>query len=351
LSRKTGIVKDTRYLRHGTGYGHPESPQRLEAIYAMLDTPPMKGCFTEIAPRYAEIREIEMIHRPSHIDRVMSTAGKAHCMLDPDTETSPESCDVARLAAGGLCNAVDSVVSGQTDNAFAFVRPPGHHAEADAAAGFCIFNNIAIAAMHALEKHGLKRVLIIDWDLHHGNGTQHSFFTDKRVLYFSTHQFPAYPGTGGIEEIGTGAGMGYTVNVPLRPGADDSQYVRVFRRILQPVALAYKPELILVSAGFDIYHRDPLGAMRVTPRGFALLTRIIMDIADRCCGGRVVLVLEGGYDIDGLVASVKAVLNELCEANRVPEAELADVEKTAEASTDAVIARVIDQINPLWRVF
>ncbi len=351
MSRRTGIVKDTRYLRHGTGHGHPESPERLEAIYAMLEAAPLRGCFTEIAPRYAEIGEIERIHRSAYIERVASTAGKAHCMLDPDTETTAESYDTARLAAGGLCNAVDSVVSGQLDNAFAFIRPPGHHTEADEAAGFCLFNNIAIAAMHAIAKHGLKRILIIDWDLHHGNGTQHSFYKDNRVLYFSTHQSPAYPGTGGIDEIGAGAGLGYTINVPLRAGADDGQYVRVFRRILQPVALAFRPELILVSAGFDIYYRDPLGGMRVSSRGFALMTRIVMDIADRCCGGRLVLALEGGYDLQGLTASVKAVLGELCETERVGEEELAEAEKNAEAGTEAVIARVIEQIRPLWQVF
>lgn len=351
MPRKTGIVKDSRYMQHGTGYGHPESPDRLKAIYGMIDSPAMAGCFTEIAPRYADYHELQMIHRSSYIDLVASTAGKAHCMLDPDTETTRESYDCARLAVGGLCNAVDGVVSGEVDNAFALIRPPGHHAEEASAAGFCLFNNIAIGAMHAIAKYGMKRILIVDWDLHHGNGTQHSFYGDNRVLYFSTHQSPAYPGTGSIDEIGSGAGMGYTVNVPMRPGADDSQYVRVFRRILKPVALEFHPSLVMLSAGFDIYRGDPLGAMQVTPPGFAQLTRILLNIADQCCRGHLVLALEGGYDIAGLTESVKAVLNELREATHVSEEELADAERDADSRIDATIGRVIDQIKPLWHVF
>ena len=352
MPRRTGIVKDRRYLRHGAGNRHhPESPERLEAIYAMLELPAMKGRFIEIAPRYAEYRELQMVHLPSYIDLVAGTAGKPHFMLDPDTETSPDSYEVARLAAGGLCNAVDSVVSGQVDNAFALIRPPGHHAEAGEAAGFCLFNNVAVAAMHAIERHGMQRILIVDWDLHHGNGTQHSFYDSSTVLYFSTHQYPYYPGTGSFDEIGRGAGLGYTINVPLRPGTDGSQYVKVFRRILQPVALEFQPDLVIVSAGFDIYYGDPLGAMNVTPKSFTQLTRILLNIADQCCRGRLVLALEGGYHIAGLVESVRVVLEELREATHISEEELLSAERGADARIDAVIGRVIDQIKPLWQVF
>ena len=218
MSRKTGIVKDNRYLQHSAGFAHPESPERLAAIYEMLNNPLMAWKFTEIEPREATHKEIETIHSPSYVEYIAGTAGQHSVYLDPDTATSPETYEIAKLAVGGVCNAIDSVIEGKVDNAFAFVRPPGHHAEKDSAAGFCIFNNIAIGAMHAILKHRLKRILIVDWDLHHGNGTQHSFYSDPRILYFSTHQYPYYPGTGSLQEIGQGKGEGYTINVPLRGG-------------------------------------------------------------------------------------------------------------------------------------
>jgi acetoin utilization deacetylase AcuC-like enzyme len=351
MSRKTGIVKDQKYLLHGANLDHPESPLRLEAIYDMLERPDMEGHFIDIAPRYATPEEIGMVHGTQYIELVASTAGKAHQYLDPDTETTPESYDVARLAVGGVCNAIEGVISGTVDNAFALVRPPGHHAGFHEAAGFCLFNNIAVGAMSAIHHHGMKRILIVDWDLHHGNGTQEIFYEDRRVLYFSTHQYPAYPGTGGISEIGSGAGMGYTINVPLRLGTDDAQYVRVFRKILLPVALKFKPEMILVSAGFDIHHKDPLGGMRVTPEGFACLMRILLDIADACCGGKLAVTLEGGYHIAGLTASTRAVLKEMIDETRVSEEELEQQDRQADPRIDPVIERVIDQITPMWRVF
>lgn len=352
--RRTGIVKDKRYLGHGMERFHPESPARLEAIYAMIDKPDMAGHFVEIEPRHADVNEIALVHDPDYIELVSSTAGKSHFYLDPDTETTPESFATARLAVGGFFNAIDQVMTGQVDNAFALIRPPGHHAGEHEAAGFCLFNNIALGAMHAITRYGLKRILIVDWDLHHGNGTAKTFYNDNRVLFFSTHQSPAYPGTGAIEEIGSGQGMGYTINVPLRPGTDNAQYVKICRRLLEPVALAFKPELILVSAGFDIYYQDPLGEMKVTSRGFAYLTRIVMNIADTCCQGRMVLTLEGGYHIEGLTDSVKAVLKELRDETHVTDEELFRIENEVEerlSPTNPVINRVIEQIEPLWRVF
>ena len=339
---------------HGMERFHPESPLRLEAIYAMLEQPDMAGHFVDIEPRHATRKEIELIHDPDYVELVASTAGKAHFYLDPDTETTPESFDTASLAVGGLFNAIDRVMTGQADNAFALIRPPGHHAGKHEAAGFCLFNNIALGAMHALNQYHLKRILIVDWDLHHGNGTANVFYNDNRVLYFSTHQYPAYPGTGAVEEIGRGPGMGYTINVPLRPGTGDAQYVRVFRRLLEPVALAFKPELLLVSAGFDSHCQDPLGEMKVTSLGFAYLTRILMNIADACCQGRLVLALEGGYHLDGLTASVKNVLKELRDETQVPQEELSRIENETEGPVNPInplINRIIDQIEPLWRVF
>jgi acetoin utilization deacetylase AcuC-like enzyme len=352
--RRTGIVKDRRYLDHGSAYMQPETPARLEAIYAMLDAPDMEGHFVEIAPRFADREEIALVHDPDHIRLVAGTAGKAHAYLDADTETTSESFETALLAVGGLFNAIDKVMTGRVDNAFALIRPPGHHARRDGSAGFCLFNNIALGAIHAMNRHRLTRILIVDWDLHHGDGTAYTFYKDRRILYFSTHEYPAYPGTGAVEEIGRGDGIGYTVNVPLRPGAGNAQYVKIYRKLLEPLAQAFKPELVLVSAGFDIYDRDPLGGMKVTSRGFAYLARILMNIADACCQGRIVLALEGGYHIDGLTASVKAVLKELRDETHVSEEDLFRIENEAEERFNPVeplINRVINQIEPLWRAF
>ena len=345
----TGIVKDYRYLNHETSSFHPESPKRLEAIYKMLEGADMKGKFTSIEPRLAEKSEIEMIHTRSYIREVADTAGASHCYLDPDTETSPESYDIARLAIGGFCNAIDAVVEGRMKNSFAFVRPPGHHAEADRAAGFCLFNNVAIGAMHAISKHKMERVLVIDWDLHHGNGTQHSFYDDPRVIYFSTHQYPYYPGTGSLQEIGRGKGLGYTINVPLRTGPGDNEFVKIFNQILKPVALEYKPELVLLSAGFDIYFQDPLGGMKVTPKGFACLARVLLDIAEACCGGKFAVTLEGGYHIGGLTSSAKTVLNEMRGETRVSAEELARMAAEANPSIDNIIGSVVNTLKPYWK--
>jgi acetoin utilization deacetylase AcuC-like enzyme len=317
----------------------------------MLESPEMKGKFVETKPRFALDEELEMIHKPSYVKMIAASAGKSHTYLDPDTEASAESYEVAKLAVGGFLNIVDGVVKGDLENGFAFVRPPGHHAEASRAAGFCIFNNVAIGAMHAIRSHGLKRVLIVDWDLHHGNGTQHSFYEDPRVVYVSTHQFPYYPGTGDLREIGRGEGLGYTVNVPLRPGPGDAEYVRIFRRVIQPLAFEYMPELVLLSAGFDIYSRDPLGGMKVTPQGFGMLARVLMDIADECCGGKFAGVLEGGYHLGGLTEGSKAVLDEMCGATRVTEADLRRQEGEADVSINRTIESVIGQIKPYWKCF
>lgn len=350
MSKKTGIVEDKRYLRHSAGFSHPESPERLAAIYEMLNNPLMAWKFTQIEPREATHKEIETIHSPSYVEYIASTAGQRSVYLDPDTATSPESYEIAKLAVGGVCNAIDSVMEKKVDNAFALVRPPGHHAEADSAAGFCIFNNIAIGAMHAILKHHLKKILIVDWDLHHGNGTQHSFYSDPRILYFSTHQYPYYPGTGSLQEIGQGKAEGYTINVPLSAGAGDASFVKIFRKILRPVALEFKPDLVLLSAGFDTYYQDPLGGMRVTADGFAALTRILMGIAESCCNDRFLAVLEGGYHIAGLTQSVKAVLEEMRDDTHCPEKKLTSLEKEADENTNHIIKQVCSKIKPYWNL-
>ncbi len=319
---KTGIVQDKRYLEHRTGDYHPETHNRLKVIYEMLAEADMAAEFVDVPARRAEKNELTLVHSERYIDMVAATEGKPHCSLDPDTSTSPGSYEAALLAAGGLCQAVSMVISGELDNAFALVRPPGHHAERDRAMGFCLFNNVAVGAGYARKYHNLKRILIVDWDLHHGNGTQHSFEEDDSIFYFSTHQYPFYPGTGAFEEAGKGKGKGFTLNVPLSAGYGDGEYLEIFEKILKPAALKFKPELILVSAGFDIYMDDPLGGMRVTPEGFAGLTRSMMDISSQCCDGKLVLTLEGGYNLQGLRDSVKTVLKEMAGLSTVDKTSI-----------------------------
>ena len=251
--------------------------------------------------------------------------------LDPDTYTSPGSALAARLAAGGVVDLAAGVAAGRLSNGFAIVRPPGHHAEADRAMGFCLFNNVAVAA-RALQAAGAARnVLIVDWDLHHGNGTQHAFREDPTVLYFSTHQFPFYPGTGGIDEIGGGEGRGFTVNVPLPGGMGDAEYVAAFDGILRPIAESFDPEIVLVSAGFDAAAGDPLGSMRVSPEGYAALTRRLLEFA----GGRVVLALEGGYNLDAIARSASACVKTLLGAEET-EPDFGEPGRLATAVLDAV---------------
>ena len=309
--RQTGIVQDQRYANHCTGPDHPECPDRLEVLQAMMQEPDMREYFRDIAPRRAEKEELLQAHSPKYIRRLEDTEGRDCTYLDQDTQTSPFSHETALLAAGGICRAIDLVHAGELDNAFAMVRPPGHHAERSKAGGFCLYNNVAIGVRYAQKQLGLRRILVVDWDLHHGNGTQKCFEDDPSVLFFSTHQFPSYPGSGKFRETGKGNGKGLTVNIPLLAGCGDGEFVVLFEKILRPIALEFDPEFILVSAGFDIHFNEPLGGMQVTPQGFAALTRSVLNTADHCCGGKVVMTLEGGYNLQGLQESVKAVLREL----------------------------------------
>ena len=311
IKLKTGIVRDERYLKHLTGEGHPENHKRLEAIYSMLDEPDMAGRFAYIDPRHAEREELLLLHSPEYIDKIVATAGKDGFSLTPDTHTSPGSYEAAILAAGGLFEAISRVVSGELANAFALVRPPGHHAERSRGMGYCLFNNVALGAIFAREVLGLKRILIVDFDVHHGNGTQHFFEQDPSVLFFSTHQYPHFPGTGSFTETGLGRGEGYTVNIPLGKGYGDGEFIAIFEKLLRPIATEFEPDLIIVSAGFDIHKSDPMGKMKITTKGFAGLTRSIMETANICCGGKAVFSLEGGYNLKTIGKCVKGVLNEL----------------------------------------
>ncbi|MEN6616659.1 MAG: histone deacetylase [Syntrophorhabdus sp.] len=304
-SPMVGLVKHPLYLEHDPD-DHPESPDRLEHIYAMLQSlDPENICY--ISPRMATHEEISLIHDMAYIERIARTRGRS-VRLDPDTYATPRTYEAACLAVGGCLSLGDALISGQVTSGFALVRPPGHHAEMSRAMGFCIFNNVAIAARYFQQTKGFDRILIIDFDLHHGNGTQHSFYDDPSVLYVSTHQFPYYPGTGWYEEVGSGAGAGYTINIPMGYGMNDDDYLFAFQEILVPVAHLYQPDMILVSAGFDTYRNDPLGGMAVTESGYSAMTEIIMKIAQRCCSSRALFALEGGYDPPGLARCTKAVI-------------------------------------------
>ena len=308
--KRTGIVRDEAFLGHRAWSGHPESPKRLEVLYSMMDETGPAG-LVPVSPPRAKRSDLARVHTPEYIDTIADTEGRAFTPLDPDTAASSGSYDAALRAAGGVCEAIAMVASGKLDNAFAAVRPPGHHAEKGRAKGFCLFNNVAIGARYAQDVLGLARILVVDWDLHHGNGTQHCFERDPSVLYFSVHQYPYYPGTGGPTETGKDDGKGFTVNVPLAAGHGDGEYMGIFERVLKPVALEFNPHLILVSAGFDSHRDDPLGGMRVTEEGFGGMARCVLDVAEECCGGKVVMTLEGGYNLRGLRNSVKEVLDTL----------------------------------------
>ncbi len=309
---KTGLVYHPAYLEHDMGMGHPESPNRLRAIMQQLEQSGTLAKVTRIEPRKAEDEWITQVHSAAYLAMLKdrSPAG-GRVSLDPDTSMSPGSLAAAYLAAGGALAAVDAIMAGQVNHVFCAVRPPGHHAEAGRAMGFCLFNNVAIAARYVQRKYGVARVLIVDWDVHHGNGTQHSFEDDPSVLFFSTHQYPHYPGTGRASERGTGAGDGLTINVPMEAGEGDDEYRAIFHKVLVPAVDAFKPEFVIISAGFDAHKDDPLAGMGLTEQGYAELTGIVSGLAARHARGRILSSLEGGYNLTALAASVDAHITAL----------------------------------------
>lgn len=328
----TSIIFHPDFLKHDTG-SHPETAARLTAIVDLLDA---RGYFDDypiINPKPAEIPLIETIHDPDHMKKVEEYC-RAKIPLDPDTIVCKDSFNVALLAAGGAVQAVSETKDGGT--AFALVRPPGHHAEPNRAMGFCLFNNIAIAARYA-QSQGMPRVLIVDWDVHHGNGTQNAFYSDPSVLYFSTHQYPWYPGTGALDEVGEGGGTGYNINVPLPARANDADYMYVFNKLLVPVALQFKPDMILVSAGQDGHVNDPLGGMELTSAGFGKLASIVKRLADSTCG-RTALVLEGGYNLEALAESVFEIITAFDEEMDVSLQGDADVSEAVKERVAEVMA-------------
>ncbi len=348
--KRTGIVKDERYLDHVMDPGHPESPERLRVIYEMLEEPEMKGFLELVPPRFATREELELVHTPAYIDQVAKTAGKPYYRLDMDTSTCAKSYETALLAVGGFLELIRAVMEGKLNNGFALVRPPGHHAERDRAMGFCLFNNVAIGALYAIQQFSLERILIVDWDVHHGNGTQNSFYEDPRVLYISTHRYGFfYPGTGAANEVGKGKGLGFTVNIPLSMRAGDAEFGNIFEKLVKPIGLEYQPQLVLISAGFDTHYDDPLGGMDVTEKGFARMTQILMEIAEATALGRMVIILEGGYDIYGQGRSIKAVLKELAQVSPLDKKELLKQEEAQYSRIGGLILQVKEIQKRYWK--
>ncbi len=304
MKNQTGIVYSDLYLDHETG-GHPESPRRLTAIMDGLVDRGILEDLVRVDPVPAGTEEIGLVHSTSYIKWVEEMVNRGETVLDAgDTVVSAGSYEAAILAAGGVIAAVAAVMEGKVRNCFCAVRPPGHHALYDRAMGFCLFNNVAIGARYVQKRYGIERVLIVDWDVHHGNGTQDTFYGDSSVFYFSTHQYPHYPGSGSTGETGEGAGEGFTLNAPLSSGAGDEEYLRVFNEKLVHAMDAFQPEFVFISAGFDGHRSDPLSSINLTGEGFARLTSVVKGIAKKYAAGHLVSVLEGGYDLDGLSDSV-----------------------------------------------
>jgi len=303
---RVALYDDPVFREHDAGRGHPERPERLEAVRRGIRDAALEPRLRMIAPPEATAEELRRVHTDGHIAAVAATEGRT-VRFDADTQATPRSYRAALKAAGAALDAVERVRAGEVDRAFCAVRPPGHHAESGRVMGFCLFNNVAVAAAHALAQ-GLRRVAIIDLDVHHGNGTQEIFYSDPRVLYVSSHAFPFYPGTGSLGERGEGEGRGFTVNLPMPGGMGDEEYARVYREVVEPIGRAFDPELVLVSLGFDPYRGDPIAPMAVTERGFAEMTDVCLSIASGAARGRAVFVLEGGYHLDGIALSSAAVM-------------------------------------------
>jgi acetoin utilization deacetylase AcuC-like enzyme len=299
------LITSDRFADHVTPPGHPERIERAEVMQVVAANWSANGGRV-LTPREASDEDLRRVHDGSHIEGLKALRGRA-TMIDEDTFTSPESEEVARLAAGAALTAVDHVLNNAGTRALALVRPPGHHAERDRAMGFCLYNSIAVGAAWARAR-GAARVAIVDYDVHHGNGTQAMFYDDPTVLFVSSHQFPFYPGTGAAGEVGMGAGRGFTVNVPLQAGATDADYDLAYRDLVVPVVRAFEPELLLISAGFDAHENDPLASMRMTTAGYARLTARLLAVADEICGGRVVIITEGGYDTAALSSCLESVI-------------------------------------------
>ena len=341
---ETTLYFDPLYEEHMTGPGHPERPERLPVAMKALEE---SGLLTKVetrSPRDATVEEIELVHGRSYIELVQRVANGGGGNLDMDTALSEASYRAALRAAGALVESVDRCVAGDMSRSFCMVRPPGHHALPNRGMGFCLFNNVAIGALYALEKKGLNRVIIVDWDAHHGNGTQDVFYSDPRVLYVSLHQYPHYPGSGWVDETGGGAGKGYTINLPFPPGTGEEHYLEAFDSVVIPAGRAFRPDLVMVSAGYDSHAADLLCQMRLVDVSYRKMTDRLMALAGDLAQGRLIVTLEGGYN---LIAEARSIVQTV--AGLLPE-EVAGRDEAAEKSAYPERAsEVIDSATRLWK--
>lgn len=348
----TALIYDPIFMEHLTPRMHPERPQRVEAAIKTIEALGWleREGLVQLAPRAASVDELAAVHDRAYIQAVEEMShlvaaeeehgGRRSRYFAPETYVSARTYEAALKAAGASLTAIDALLNGEIDNAFCLVRPPGHHAFPDEAMGFCLFNNVAIAAQYALERHGLERVMIIDYDVHHGNGTQDIFYEDPRVLYFSIHQSPFYPGTGLSDERGEGEGLGTTINVPLPATTGFHIYDAVFRQVMAHAADRFDPQLILVSAGFDAHWNDPLGEMNISTAGFAKLNQFIIELAGRLCNGKLVMVLEGGYDLDAVAGCVATCVNLLLGDDAAVDSLGKAPDVTFQVNIDALIGEL-----------
>jgi acetoin utilization deacetylase AcuC-like enzyme len=304
-----GLIYHPDYLKHDTGSGHPERPQRLEALVQHLLATPLWGSMSHLRPSPASLDSIHLIHPERHTAMIKVRCQVGEQILDEgDTRVCKDSYDIALLAAGGVLQAIDEVVAGRLTRAFCAIRPPGHHAETSKVMGFCLFNSIAIGALYAQTKHGIERVAIVDWDVHHGNGTQQAFYEDDSVLFISLHQYPFYPGTGAASERGAGRGEGFTLNCPMGAGSVEKDYLDAFQAQILPALRRFQPQLLMISAGFDAHADDPLAGIKLTDESYRRMTDLLLEISEKYCGGKIVSVLEGGYNLQALARSVECHL-------------------------------------------
>ena len=337
--KKTAYVYDPFNLKH-TLDGHPENYQRLLGVWSLLQEDGILQSMLPVPSSPAPMDAIYRIHTPQYVERLQSAAMFGGGRIDPDTYVNSDSYHAALLAVGGLLNVVDAVLWGRADNGFALIRPPGHHALSYLGMGFCLFANAAIAARWAQDQHGVNRVLVVDFDVHHGNGTQDIFYDDPSIQFFSIHQFPYYPGSGAADEIGSEIAYGSTINVPFPAHVGDEGYLEAFQRILMPLAREYRPEFILLSAGFDAHWLDPLASMRLTIPGYAALTKVLLELADELCHGRIVGVLEGGYNLEVLAHSVLTTLRVFGDADAPPSDPFGAPRVGAERDVSALLERL-----------
>jgi acetoin utilization deacetylase AcuC-like enzyme len=346
---KTVVFYDPLYLEHDTGYGHPERAERLEATMQMLEKSGLSERVRILSPRDATVEEIELVHPRGYIEKIKSVAESGGGYLDMDTPVSARSYDAALRSTGASLEGLERIFAGEIDNAFCLQRPPGHHATATQGMGFCLFNNNAVASRFAMENYGVERVFILDWDAHHGNGIQDIFYDDDKVLYVSLHQYPHYPGSGSYQEVGSGAGEGYTVNFPLPPRSGEDVYLAAFDRVILPIARQYDPQLILISAGYDGHHSDPLCSMNLSASSYSEMATRLKGLAEDVCGGKMMACLEGGYDLLGIAASMTNTIAVLAgEDVRIQEQEGPLTGTPSSGRGVELIEATREALSPYW---